>query len=118
MNPDPIRRVAAEYSINVATGVDTPVHPGKYRIQVVEGGTYRNLASRREYTIVSIDANAKQITYRYSHRGDTVSRTGPLGSLAVVESVGDTPGGILTEPRFYTDDTDIGTKKKDATHDD
>jgi hypothetical protein len=88
-------RLAVSYTWKVAADVEAPLAPGVYRLRIVEGGTYRNLASRRKYTVVEVDPEAEQITYEYTRAaGETVSRTGAPTELAVVEAVGDTPPAI------------------------
>ena len=92
-------RRAVRYGWEVAAGVGTPLAPGEYRLLIVEGGTYRNLASRRKYTVVEVAPAAEQITYEYSRgAGETVTRTGHPTELAVVEAVGDTPQAIISRP--------------------
>lgn len=88
------------YQWYVEEDADTPIEPGKYVIEIVEGGTYRNLATRRKYTVKDIDTDDEQITYRYIRGdGEPIERTGHPTELAVVEAVGDTAGGISQKAR-------------------
>jgi hypothetical protein len=89
------RRVVDEWT--VAADVDTLLTPDIYLLRVVEGGTYRNLASRRKYTVESTDADAREISYRYVRgEGEPVERTDEPTALAVVEAVGDTSPAVIS----------------------
>jgi hypothetical protein len=94
-----VDRFGVSYTWEVTADADTPLTPGEYYLLILEGGTYRNLASRRKYTIVEFDAETEQITYEYTRgAGETVSRTGQPTALGVVEAVGDTPPALLAGP--------------------
>lgn len=87
------------YRWSVAPSADSPITPGVYEILLVKGGTYRNLASRRKYTVVDMDPDRDEIKYEYIRgEGETVARTGQPNELAVVEAVDDSPGGIVSRP--------------------
>lgn len=87
------------YSWYVDPDSDTPIQPGRWEMLLVEGGTYRNLASRRKFTVVEMNPEQDTIKYRYTRgNGESVERTGNPNELAVVEAVDDTPGGIVNRP--------------------
>jgi hypothetical protein len=93
------RRPGVRYLWEVTPDADTPLTTGTYELQIFEGGTYRNLASRRKYTVRSVDLHTGEITYEYTRGdGEHVTRTDPVMSLAVVEAVGDTPPALLDTP--------------------
>jgi hypothetical protein len=97
--PPSHRRPRVRYVREVTGDAETPLIPGRYTIQILEGGTYRNLASRRKYTVRSVDLHTVEITYEYTRGdGEHVTRTGPVMSLAVVVAVGDTPPALLDTP--------------------
>lgn len=88
------------YTWVVEPAADTPLPPGEYRVAVAEGGTYRNLASRRKYTVREIDPVSETIRYEYTRGdGEPVEETGCLTALAVAESVDESPGGLVERPR-------------------
>lgn len=89
-------RVVAQYRGVVQPGTDSPLPIGKFEVKIVEGGTYRNLASRRKYTILDINAHQLTIHYAYTRNdGARVERSGRLDELGVVEAVGDSRGGLI-----------------------
>jgi hypothetical protein len=92
-------RAGVRYVWEVTPDAETPLTPGCYTIQIFEGGTYRNLASRRKYTVRDIDRHTGEATYEYTRGdGEHVTRTDPAVYLAVVEAVGDTPPALLDTP--------------------